>query len=113
MTTRVRTEDGSDRAIQTRAVPDDTWLERDTARSTTPERQMCHHLPACPSASAADHDAARLMCAHPEQGWSLLCNGVVLFEDTGEILPDGSTVAPHRPLPRPRSSTHDRVVHVA
>ena len=23
-------------------------------------------------------------------------NGVVLFEDTGELLPDGSTIAPHR-----------------
>ena len=26
----------------------------------------------------------------------LLCNGVVVFDDTGEILPDGRTVAPHR-----------------
>ncbi|MET9191210.1 DUF5999 family protein, partial [Streptomyces tendae] len=23
---------------------------------------------------------------YPEQGWSLLCNGVLLFEDTGELL---------------------------
>ncbi len=37
---------------------------------------------------------------HPEQGWSLLCNGVVVFDDTGEILPDGRTVAPHRPICR-------------
>ena len=35
---------------------------------------------------------------HPEQGWSLLCNGVLLFEDTGELLPDGRIIAPHRPL---------------
>jgi hypothetical protein len=34
---------------------------------------------------------------HPEQGWSLLCNGVVFFEDTGELLPDGSIIAPQRP----------------
>jgi Family of unknown function (DUF5999) len=27
----------------------------------------------------------------------LLCNGVVVFEDTGEILPDRTCVAPHRP----------------
>ncbi|MCU1691662.1 MAG: hypothetical protein JWM64_753 [Frankiales bacterium] len=75
---------------------------------------MCQHSPACPSASAADHDAARLLTTHPEQGWSLLCNGVVLFEDTGEILPDGSAVAPHRPVPRQRCSGHDRVrVHAA
>jgi Family of unknown function (DUF5999) len=33
---------------------------------------------------------------HPEQGWSLLCNGVLLFEDTGELLPDGQIIAPHR-----------------
>jgi hypothetical protein len=31
---------------------------------------------------------------HPEQGWSLLCNGVVFFEDTGELLPDGRVIAP-------------------
>ncbi len=67
---------------------------------------MCQHSPACPSALAVDHDAARLLSAHPEQGWSLLCNGVVLFEDTGEILPDGSSIAPHRPLPRQRKAAH-------
>ena len=59
--------------------------------------QPCTHSPACPGATAADHDAARVVRSHPEQGWSLLCNGVVVFEDTGEILPDGRTVAPHRP----------------
>ncbi len=61
---------------------------------------MCTHRPACPSADSTDHDAARVRTTHPEQGWSLLCNGVVVFEDTGEILPDGSVVAPHRSLPR-------------
>jgi hypothetical protein len=34
------------------------------------------------------------MVSHPEQGWSLLCNGVVLFEDAGELLPDGRAVSP-------------------
>ena len=60
----------------------------------------CPHVPPCPSADAADHDAARVVSTHPEQGWSLLCNGVVAFEDTGELLPDGRTVAPHRPACR-------------
>jgi hypothetical protein len=60
----------------------------------------CFHTPACPVAGDPGHDAARVIATHPEQGWSLLCNGVVLFEDTGEILPDGSTIAPHRPLCR-------------
>jgi len=37
------------------------------------------------------------VAAHPEQGWSLLCNGVVLFDDTGELLPDGRPIPPRRP----------------
>jgi hypothetical protein len=36
------------------------------------------------------------VAAHPEQGWSLLCNGVVLFDDTGDLLPDGRVIMPHR-----------------
>ena len=57
---------------------------------------MCQHFPRCPSAEAFDRDAARAVSRHPEQGWSLLCNGVVLFDDTGEILPSGRVVAPRR-----------------
>ncbi|MDT4910353.1 MAG: hypothetical protein QOF87_2224 [Pseudonocardiales bacterium] len=49
----------------------------------------CSHEPHCPGAYDVDHGAARVVSCHPEQGWSLLCNGVVLFDDTGEILPDG------------------------
>jgi hypothetical protein len=51
--------------------------------------RVCPHQPRCPGASGIDRDAAHVIAAWPEQGWSLLCNGVVLFEDTGEILPDG------------------------
>lgn len=58
---------------------------------------MCPHDPPCPSSQARDREAARTVAGHPEQGWSLLCNGVVLFEDTGELLPDGQSIAPHRP----------------
>ena len=65
--------------------------------------RVCVHLPVCPAADAPDHEAAVPVAAHPEQGWSLLCNGVVLFEDTGELLPDGRVIAPRRvtdlPLP--------------
>lgn len=61
---------------------------------------MCQHLPPCPAADAADRDAAHTVAAHPEQGWSLLCNGVIVFDDTGEILPDRNrTTIPPRPLP--------------
>ena len=63
--------------------------------STGPGR--CPHRPACPGADSPDHEAARVVSRHPEQGWNLLCNGVVLFDDTGELLPDGQTVDPHRP----------------
>jgi len=54
------------------------------------------HAP-CPAASDLDHEAARTVISHPEQGWSLLCNGIVVFEDTGELLPSGTVIAPHRP----------------
>ncbi|HEX5543826.1 MAG TPA: DUF5999 family protein [Micromonospora sp.] len=57
---------------------------------------MCQHEPPCPSAEATGREAARVIATFSEQGWSLLCNGVILFEDTGELLPDGTTVAPHR-----------------
>lgn len=60
---------------------------------------MCDHRPECPTADSTDRDAARLVTARPEQGWSLLCNGVLLFEDTGELLPDGQIVAPRRLRP--------------
>ena len=59
---------------------------------------MCNHIPLCPAADAPDREAAHTVAAHPEQGWSLLCNAVVIFEDTGELLPDGRVVDPHRPV---------------
>ncbi|MEV3858920.1 DUF5999 family protein [Streptomyces sp. NPDC050095] len=59
---------------------------------------MCSHQPPCPTADRPDHDAARVVCAHPEQGWSLLCNGTIVFDDTGELLPGGDAVAPVRQL---------------
>jgi hypothetical protein len=55
----------------------------------------CPHQPPCPLSDAPDREAARVVAAHPEQGWSLLCNGVVAFEDTGYLLPDGRII----PLP--------------
>jgi hypothetical protein len=50
---------------------------------------MCDHIPRCPRADESDCCAAHVRAAHPEQGWSLLCNGVVLFDDLGMLLPDG------------------------
>lgn len=58
---------------------------------------MCQHQPSCPSAGASDREAAQVSTRHPDQGWTLLCNGVLIFEDTGELLPNGQIIAPHRP----------------
>jgi hypothetical protein len=79
-------------------------IELTTPDSSADQRQPgCRHFPPCPTADAPDHDAARIVASHPEQGWTLLCNGVVVFEDTGEILPDRTCIAPHRPsVRRPR-----------
>ena len=57
---------------------------------------MCQHHTPCPPADAVDREAAHVVIAHPEQGWSLLCNGVVLFADTGALLPNGQAIAPHQ-----------------
>lgn len=76
-----------------------TSPHRGTLNSTQRKNpSMCQHQPPCPTADSADREAARQVAHHPEQGWSLLCNGVLLFEDTGELLPDGQIIAPHRPL---------------
>jgi hypothetical protein len=58
---------------------------------------MCSHQPACPRPDAVDREAAATVARHADQGWSLLCNGVLLFDDTGELLPDGAVIPPHRP----------------
>ena len=38
---------------------------------------MCSHQPSCPSSS--DAHSAHVVAAHPEQGWSLLCTGAILY----------------------------------
>ena len=60
---------------------------------------MCQHRPPCPTADRPDRDAARTIASHPEQGWNLLCNGVVLFDDLGELLPSGRAVTSSGPRP--------------
>ncbi|MFI1621818.1 DUF5999 family protein [Streptomyces lydicus] len=69
---------------------------------------MCTHTPKCPTADSPDREAAIVVAGHPEQGWSLLCNALVIFDDTGELLPDGQVVAPHRPLTAARSARTGR-----
>ncbi|GLW67142.1 hypothetical protein Arub01_53850 [Actinomadura rubrobrunea] len=54
---------------------------------------MCEHWPPCPPATAPEHGSARLVAYHPEQGWGLLCNGVVIFDDGGELPPGDRLVS--------------------
>jgi hypothetical protein len=60
--------------------------------------RQCTHWPPCPSARAYDRSGARTIASHPEQGWSLLCNGVVLFDDGGTLLPSGQAIPPPPPI---------------
>ncbi|MER6785365.1 DUF5999 family protein [Streptomyces sp. NPDC000658] len=60
---------------------------------------MCSHLIPGAAAQARPSAGARpghVVAAHPEQGWALLCDGTIVFDDSGELLPDGRVVAPHR-----------------
>ena len=54
----------------------------------------CVHTAPVPPADHRDRDAARTVAFHPERGWSLLCNGVIVFDDMGEILPGGRVTPP-------------------
>jgi Family of unknown function (DUF5999) len=55
------------------------------------------HQPPCRPGGRPDREAGRVVgCARSEQGWSLLCNGVVVREDTGNLLPGGRIIAAHR-----------------
>ena len=49
---------------------------------------------ALPAAIASDRLAARIVAGHPEQGWSLLCNGIITFDDSGALTPGGNVIAP-------------------
>ncbi len=57
------------------------------ARTATWGPRVCLHTLQCPSAGKPDRLAAAVIAHHPEQGWSLLCNGMILFEDGGTISP--------------------------
>jgi Family of unknown function (DUF5999) len=46
--------------------------------------------------------AARVKISRHEQGWSMLCNGVVLFDDAGGLLPDGTEVGSGQEAAVPR-----------
>ncbi|MFJ5265982.1 DUF5999 family protein [Streptomyces sp. NPDC088387] len=64
------------------------------AAAPATRRTPCGHQPPCPTADAPDREAAKIVTRAHAQGWTALCNGVLIFEDTGELLPDGRAVEP-------------------
>ncbi|MFJ7280484.1 DUF5999 family protein [Kitasatospora sp. NPDC098663] len=54
----------------------------------------CQHEPNCPIPEAPDAAAAQIMMSHPEQGWMILCNGTLLFEDGGALSVLGEGAQP-------------------
>lgn len=56
---------------------------------------ICPHTPACPSADDPNCASAHEVNSHDdEQGWTLLCNGVLLMHDRSAIRPNGEVVMP-------------------
>lgn len=82
------------RAARTTAPPatGEAMTLAPTRSGRPPGDEPCRHQPRCPDALAPDRCAARAVASHPEQGWSLLCNGVVLFDDGGELRPASFSV---------------------
>lgn len=55
---------------------------------------MCDHEPHCaPADQATCFQAASVSDHTGDQGWELLCNGVILFDDGGAILPGGKVAS--------------------
>lgn len=57
---------------------------------------VCVHPQECPPAHAPDRAAAHIRTDFPDIGCRMLCNGVLSFDDTGALAPDGSVDPPHR-----------------
>ncbi|MFF9076080.1 DUF5999 family protein [Streptomyces sp. NPDC014872] len=92
-------------------VPDDLSKARDHLQSAASAVKdllvtmgaaglVCVHQPECPPATAPDFHTAHPVLRCLATGYSRLCNGVVLFEDTGYLKPNGGIGSPSRPLPR-------------
>jgi hypothetical protein len=60
--------------------------------------QMCTHSPPCPDANSVGRTLAVVVADHHEQGWTLLCNGVVHFDDGADLLPSGAVAGNQTPF---------------
>jgi hypothetical protein len=52
---------------------------------------MCAHVPRCAEQDSPTAGTARVVVAHYEQGWCLLCNGLIRFDDGTELRPGPPT----------------------
>ena len=59
---------------------------------------MCTHSPRCPDADSVCRTLAVVVASHHEQGWTLLCNGVIHFDGDVDLLPDGATARTAAPV---------------
>ncbi|MFE3073595.1 DUF5999 family protein [Streptomyces sp. NPDC059247] len=65
---------------------------------------VCGHEVECPAAMDVDAQAAQVRFRCPESGYSLLCNGLLLFDDTGYLLPAGRAESSRRLRFLPRAT---------
>lgn len=56
---------------------------------------MCAHVPTCAEQDSPLAGTARVLVAHYEQGWCLLCNGLIRFDDGTELRTAPPVVRPH------------------
>jgi hypothetical protein len=85
-------------------------VNRSTTVSPSQRSETCQHQCRCPPADAFEHEAANVVAAHPDQGSSPLCNGLVLFDDGEDLRPEAlarsaQPCSRHRPSPLARRCT--------
>ncbi|MGW1275518.1 DUF5999 family protein [Streptomyces tsukubensis] len=71
-------------------------MPENSLRPAARPASRCGHLPPCPAADAADRSAAVALSRDSVTGWALLCNQVIHFDDGGDLLPSGESIAPAR-----------------
>jgi hypothetical protein len=79
---------------RTQPYPADGIVVEKTAPHPDEVTEMtCTHQPACPPADRHDARAACIVADHWEQGWALLCNGTLVFDDGGVLAPPSLSAA--------------------
>lgn len=74
--------------LTVRVMLDTTSPATAPATTTSPGSPVlgCTHAPVCPPVSDPAAGTARVRVDHSEQGWELLCNGAIRFDDDGDLI---------------------------